>query len=309
MAQVRGVVPQLYDNVDKTVFSLFQKQLKDTPGYYKKLFTVETSDRKFERNFSYVQFGQMPLKPEGQDFPTQLVQAGYSKDLTAAEFGLGFEITLTAQEDDVYDVLNQYAPALARSARVAEESLAAGILNNGFTTEQSPDGVSIFNTAHALKLGGTARNRRDAALSSLNLQQAIIDLVTDQKSEEGFFTLAQDGLELHVPPALMMTAERVVSSPGLPGTNANDINPINKNYAITIVVNPYLSAAAGGSDTQWFLFYKGKRHGLVSYTRIPISAMPPERLPKSGNRFYAMRFRRSVGCARGWQGAYGSAGA
>lgn len=309
MAQYRGVVPQLYDNVDKTVFSLFQKQLKMTPGYYKALFTIETSDRKFERNFSYVQFGQMPLKPEGQDFVTQLVQPGYTKDLTASEFGLGFEVTMTAQEDDVYDVLNQYAPALARSARVAEESLAAGILNNGFTTETSPDGASIFNTAHSLKLGGTARNRRDNALSSLNLQQALIDLVTDQKSEEGFFSAPVDGLELHVPPALMMTAERIVNSPGLPGTNANDINPVNKNYSITIVVNPYLGAAAGGSDTQWFLFYKGKRHGLVSYTRIPVSAMQPERLPKSGNRFYAMRFRRSCGCARGWQGSYGSAGA
>ena len=309
MAQTRGVIPQLNDNVDKTVFNLFQAQLKDTPRFGPSLFKIKSSDRKFERIFSYVLQGQMPQKPEGQDFPTQTIDQGYTKDLTAAEFGLGFEVTQTAQEDDVYDVLNQYAPGLARSARVAEEIGYATILNNGFTSETAPDQLSIFNTAHLIKRGGTARNRRDAALSWLNLQQALIDLQTDQRSDENFFSAPVDGLELHVPPALMMTAHRVVNSPGLPGTNANDINPINKNYAIDIVVNPYLSAASGGSDTAWFLFYKGKRHGLVSYTRIPIGMQPPERLPKSGNRFYASRFRRSWGCAMGWQGTFGSAGA
>ena len=308
MAQTRGVIPALYDNVDKTMWNVFKDELNELPRIYTNLFNMETSDRKFERHVSYALFTESPLKPEGADYSTQLIQQGYTKDFTHLEFGLGFEITQTAQEDDVYDVVNQYGTGLARSCRVTQETYGAAVLNDGFTTETTPDGVSLFNTAHPLITGGTARNRRDAALSYTSLQQAMIDIYNDQKSDEGFFTQPVTGLDLWVPPALMMTAYRLVDSTGLPSSADNDINPLNAKYSITVRVNPYLGAGAGGSDTAWFLTYKGKKTGLISYTRVAITMQPPERLPKSGNRFYAARFRASWG-ARGWQGSYGSAGA
>lgn len=308
MAQTRGVVPALYDNVDKTMWNVFKDELNELPRIYTTLFNMEKSDRKFERHVSYALFTESPLKPEGADYSTQLIQQGYTKDFTHLEFGLGFEVTQTAQEDDVYDVINQYGTGLARSCRVTQEVYGASVLNDGFTTETTPDGVSLFNTAHPLVTGGTARNRRDAALSYTSLQQAMIDIYNDQKSDEGFFTNPVMGLDLWVPPALMMTAYRLVDSTGLPSSADNDINPLNMKYSITVRVNPYLGAGAGGSDTAWFLTYKGKKTGLISYTRVAITMQPPERLPKSGNRFYAARFRASWG-ARGWQGTYGSAGA
>ena len=308
MAQTRGVIPALYDNVDKTMFNVFKDELNENPKIYTKLFNVETSDRKFERHVSYALFTDSPLKAEGADYTTQLIQQGYTKDFTHLEFGLGFEITQTAQEDDVYDVVNQYGTGLARSCRVTQETYGAAVLNDGFTTETTPDGLSLFNTAHTLITGGTARNRRDAALSYTSLQQALIDMANDQKSDEGFFTSSVSGYELWVPPALMMTAYRLVDSSGLPSSADNDINPLNKQYSITVVVNPYLGAAVGGSDTAWFLVYKGKRTGLITYNRVGITMQPPERLPKSGNRFYAVRCRASWG-ARDWRGSYGSAGA
>lgn len=308
MAQVRGTVPALYDNVDKTMFNVFKDELNETPVIYTKFFNIESSDRKFERHVSYALFTETPLKPEGADYSQQLIQQGYTKDFVHLEFGLGFEITQTAQEDDVYDVVNQYGTGLARSCRVTREQYGASVLSDGFTTENTPDGKTLFATDHPLVDGGTARNRRDAALSYNSLQQAMIDLQNEQKSDEGFFTSAQMGLELWVPPALMMTAYRLVDSTGLPTSADNDINPLNMKYSITVMVNPYLGAGAGGSDTAWFLVYKGKKTGLISYNRVPITMQAPERLPKSGNRFYAIRFRASWG-ARDWRGSYGSAGA
>lgn len=308
MAQTRGVVPALYDNVDKTMWNVFKDELNEIPVIYTKFFNIESSDRKFERHVSYALFTETPLKPEGADYTQQLIQQGYTKDFTHLEFGLGFEITQTAQEDDVYDVVNQYGTGLARSCRVTSELYGASVLSDGFTTEFTPDGKTLFATDHPLVDGGTARNRRDAALSYNSLQQAMIDLQNEQKSDEGFYTQAVMGLELWVPPALMMTAYRLVESTGLPSSADNDINPLNMKYSITVMVNPYLGAGSGGSDTAWFLVYKGKKTGLISYNRVPITMQPPERLPKSGNRFYAVRFRRSWG-ARGWQGSYASAGA
>lgn len=302
MAQARGNFPALYDNVDKTVFTIISKVLKDLPPLFKKYYNMDSSDRKFERHVSYAMFGATPLKGEGEDFTTQLISQGYTKDFTHLEFGLAFEVTQTAQEDDVEDVLDQYATGLARSCRVTQETYAANILANGFSTETSPDGQALFAAAHPLVIGGTARNVRTQDLSWNALQQAIIDLNTDQKSEEGFFTNPQTGLVLVVPPNLLLRAEALVGSTLKPGTTDNDINAINKNYSIEIVVNPYLSGYS------WFLLYKGKNHGLMSYMRVPIGMQPPERLPRSGNRFYAVRFRESWG-ARAWQGTYGSVGA
>jgi Mu-like prophage major head subunit gpT len=303
MAQVRGTIPANVDNVDKTVFAIVGKTLKELTPIWRKFYNVETSDRKFERNVSYSMFGAAPVKGEGQDFTTQLIKQGWTKDFTHLEFGLAFEVTQTAQEDDVYDILSQYATGLARGCRVTEETYAAIPFNNGFSTETSPDGQAVFASAHPLVNGGTARNTRTSDLSWLALQQAIIDLNTDQKTEEGFFSSPVDGLILYVPPALKLLAERIVGSTMLPGVADNDINPINKGYDITVQVNPYLT-----DDDAWYLIYKGKQHGIMSYTRVPIGMQPPERLPRSGNRFYSIRFRRSWG-VRQWQGVWGSPGA
>src|SRR5690349_13725821 len=108
MAQVRGTFPALVDNVDKTVFAIISETLKEVPPIFPKYYNVESSDRKFERNVSYAMFGAAPLKGEGEDVTTQLIQQGWTKDFTHLEFGLGFEVTQTAQEDDLYDVLDQY---------------------------------------------------------------------------------------------------------------------------------------------------------------------------------------------------------
>lgn len=301
MPQVRGNAPALYDNVDKTVFTIISAVLKDHPPIFKGYYNMDSSNRKFERHVSFAMFGATPLKAEGEDFQTQLINQAWTKDFTHLEFGLAFEVTQTAQEDDVEDMLDQYATGLARSCRVTQETYAANVLANGFSTETSPDGQALFAAAHPLAIGGTARNTRTSDLSWNSLQQAIIDLNTDQKSEEGFFTNPQDGLVLVVPPNLLLRAETLVSSVQKPGVTDNDINAINKNYSISIVVNPYLSGFS------WFLLYKGKQHGLMSYMRVPIGMQPPERIPRSGNRFYAVRFRESWG-ARAWQGLWGSVG-
>src|SRR5678815_1035195 len=125
MAQVRGSFPGLYDNVDKTVFTIISETLKEVPPIFGKYYNQDTSNRKFERNLSYSMFGAAPLKGEREDFTTQLISQGYTKYFTHLEFGLAFEVTQTAQEDDMEDVIDQYATGLARSCRVTQETYAA----------------------------------------------------------------------------------------------------------------------------------------------------------------------------------------
>jgi hypothetical protein len=306
MAQVRGINPDLYDNIDKTFMAVMKAQLKELPKIYPNVFNIKTSDRKFERIVTYVPFGDTQSKPEGEAFAMDVLRQGYTKDFTHTENGLGFEVTQTALEDDVENILNRAGEWLAFSARYVEEGRAANPFNNGFGTETTPDGLALFNTAHALKGGGTAKNRpsTDADLSATSLTQALIDLQTDQKDEAGHLSDPVDSWILYIPPQLEFLADRLLNSVQLPMSSDNDRNPIKARRSWQIVVNPRLT------DTDaWFLVASSKaRHGLTFYRRTPISMEPMAIDPRTGNRIFKTRHRFSVG-AWTWVGTYGTSGA
>ena len=158
MAQVRGTFPGNIDNVEKEVYTLIGTTLKAEPAKWRKYFRVLTSEGKsFERRQSYAMFGSIPLKGEGEDYSTALINPGPRKDFTHLEFGGGFEWTKTAQEDDRHDVLSEYATGLARAARFTEETYAAKLHNLATSTETTPDGVVAYSASHTLINGGTFR--------------------------------------------------------------------------------------------------------------------------------------------------------
>jgi len=303
--QTRGTTPQLFDNVDKDVFAIFGDTLKELPNLWRQVINVKKSDRKFERVLSMTGVGDIPEKGEGAAYISQAIREGWTKDFIHTEFGATFEVTQTALEDDQYDQLSQHAKWFMFAARVTEEKRGAILFNNGFTSEQSPDGVAIFSTAHVLKGGGTSRNRlaTDADLTATSLEQALIDLGTQTKVEAGQLVQAPQSLILHVPQELEFAAERILRSTLRPGSADNDVNAL-KRRKWEIVVNQYLT------DTDaWFLLNAAKDgHGLRSYTRKGMEMESPRTDPRTSNRLYPIRWRRSFGCAF-WQGAYGTTGA
>jgi len=306
MAQVRGTFTQLYDNVEKTIRTIIFDALSELKPIYKDYTNIKTSGKKFERVVSVTPFGDVPEKAEGEVYALDLIRPGWSKDFTHVEFGLGFECTETAMEDDEYDVLVRQAEMLAFSARYVQEKRAADtFFNNGFGTETTPDGVSLYNSAHVLKGGGTTRNTLSTAadLSIDSLTDAMTDLQTQTKIESGQLVSPITEFYLVVPPAGEMLAERIVNSTGLPGSIENDINPVKRRRTITIVVNPHIS------DTDsWYLIAKSKKmHGLTSYVRVPVKMAPRMQDPFTGNWIYKIRFRQSWG-AWMWQGTFGVAG-
>lgn len=305
--QVRGTFTELYDNVEKTLKTIIFDSLSELKPIYKDYVNVKTSGKKFERVTSVTPFGDVPQKPEGEVYALDLIRPGWTKDFTHLEFGLGFEVTETALEDDEYDMLVRSAEMLAFSARYVQEKTAADtFFNNAFSTETTPDGVSLYNTSHVLKGGGTARNMLsvDADLSIDSLSDAMTDLQTQTKIESGQLVSPITSFYLVVPPANEMNATRIVESSGLPGSAENDVNPVKRRRTITIVVNPHIT------DTDsWFLIAQSKKmHGLTSYVRVPVKMAPRMQDPFTGNYISKIRFRQSWG-AWMWQGAFGSQGA
>lgn len=306
MAQARGSFDALYDNIDKSLQGIMKAQLKELARIYTSYYNIKSSDRKFERVVTYVPFGDTVAKEEGDAYTMDQIRQGYTKDFTHTENGLGFEVTQTAMEDDAENLLSRAGEWLAFSARYVEEGRAANPLNNGFTTETTPDGVSLFNTAHLLRSGGTARNRPavDADLSAQSLAQAMIDVQTDQKDEAGHLAAPVTSWKLVVPPALEFLADRLVNSTGLPGSADNDRNPIKALRTWDVIVNPRLT-----DPDAWFLLAGNKsQHGLTFYRRVPITLEPVKEDARTGNKIIKVRHRFSVG-AWTWVGTYGSAGA
>ena len=303
--QVRGTTPQLSDNVDKSIFTLLFDAAKELTPVWKDLIDVKKSDRKFERVLSMTGVDTIPEKGEGAPYTSKVIREGWSRDFMHTEYGAQFEVTQTALEDDQYDQLAQHARWFMFAARVVEEQKAHLLYNNGFTTEQSPDGVSIYNTAHVLKGGGTARNTLSAQadLSATSLEQALIDMGTETKVEAGQLVRAPQSLVLVVPPALEFQAERILESNLRPGSADNDKNAL-KRRRWSIVVSQYIT----DSDAWYLQDASKKNHGLRSYTRVGMNMESPMTDPRTRNRLYPIRWRRSFGAAF-WQNTFGVSGA
>ena len=300
MAQTRGTFTELHDNTDRTIFTLLGKEWKEIKPIWRRYFNVKSSQKRSELVLSVTGVGDIPEKPEGQPYATDIIRSGYQKEFLHTEFGLMFEVTQTALEDDRYDVLSDHAKWFMFSARVVQEKRAAILFNNGFGSETSPDGASIFSATHALKGGGTARNILSTAadLSYTSLQQALVDWQRETKFEAGQQMMPVENLTLIVPPELEFTAEAIIKSTLRPGVGDNDVNAIRTLRDITVVKNVYLT------DTDaWFLLAGNKTHGFCSYERVPLSMEPAMTDPVTRNRLYPVRWRQSWGCSR-WQNSF-----
>ena len=305
MPQTRGSFSQLHDNTDRLIYVMLDAQLKRLDPIWRKIFNVESSDRQTEISLGVVGFDDTPEKPEGAPYATALLRAGHEKTVSHTEFGHAFEVTKTALEDDRYKQLNKYAMWFMFAAKYTQEKRAANVFNNGFTTERTADGVSLFNTAHVLAGGGTARNKpsTDVAFSWNALRDGIIDLATETKHDSGQLAMAVEDLYLYLPPQLEMLGDRVVNSTNLPGSADNDRNSIKARRNITPLVNPLLT------DTDaWFLVAKNKDlHGIKAYERIPITIGETRTDPRTDNKLTPVRFRGSW-FADTWQNVWATSG-
>jgi hypothetical protein len=304
--QVRGLFPALNDNVEKLVSSLLGDLAKEIKPIYPKFCGKMSSTKKFERIVTSAPFGDVPEKAEGTVYQFDTIVQGYTKDITPLEFGLGFEWTETAGEDDQYDELKKKTKYLMFSMRQVEDKYAANVLNNGFTTVLTADGEPLFDTAHPLKKGGTARNRpaTDADLSVTSLAQAMTDLYTDSKLESGQLVAPPTEFRVIVHPSNLANAYRVIKSSGLPGSADNDINPLKHMMDIEVVPNPFLTDLDA-----WFLVPKDSdRHGIVCLSRIPVTMAPVLPDARTGNSIIKIRCRKTWD-AWDWRNTHGTIGA
>ena len=284
--------------------ALFGLEYDKYEDEHAEIYETENSERSFEEEVKLSGFGAAPVKNEGASITFDTAQEAFTSRYNHETVAMGFSITEDAMEDNLYDSLSaRYTKALARAMAYTKQTKSAALLNNGFTTFQSGDGVTLFNTAHPTVSGGNNRNRlsTDADLNETSLEQAIIDIAafTDERD----LLIAARPRKLIVPPALMFVATRLLETDLRVGTADNDLNAIKTNGSIPegYRVNHYLT------DTDAFFIVTDIPNGMKHFVRTPMQTSMDGDFD-TGNVRYKARERYSFGVSDPL-GIFGSPGA
>ncbi len=304
--QTSGVFGALSDQVQKTIIDFTQMGLNELDPIHKKLFKRKSTTRKFERMQSFAPFGNVPTKSEGAEYSFDIIQPGYSKDITPVEYGLGYAYTETASEDDDHEVLAQHSRWLGFSMRILQETQASMVFNLGFSTQTTADGVSLFDTAHLLKRGGTAKNElstpSDPSIAAMSQMRS--DMRTNTKLESGQLVRPAKDVYVLCHPDQEWLMHQLVKSAGLPGSANNDTNPAKDLMNIEVLPWEYLT----DSDAWFFVAKNSSQHGLVQIDRVTPKVNPNRIDGKTGSNLITIRSRQ-MWDAFDWRNVAGTAGA
>lgn len=296
---------------------IFRSELMQHPQRRELLFKIVTTERDI---WQATEMHDMPLLRqlnEGQDYDFEAPPQGANKTLIPVKYGLGFSISEEAVEDGKFDFIADAVAKLARSARESQEIQAMNIFNNGFSSETTSDGVSVFNTAHTLPSGGTLRNRlsTDADLSDSTLKQMLIDFDTQFVGDSGIIYQMKPRY-LVVPEAIKYVARELIGSELSTATasltanssnaitNTNNMNSI-RDEGLQVVASPHLT-----DSNAWFLTSNPADTGLRVVSRKPIetkAAATDAAGFTNDSILYKCRYREKIGAIRP-HGVFGTSG-
>ena len=284
--------------------ALYGLEYEKYENEHAEIYETETSDRSFEEEVKLSGFGAAPVKAEGAAISYDNAQEHYTARYNHETVAMGFSITEEAMEDNLYDSLSaRYTKALARAMAYTKQTKAAALLNTGFSSFNSGDGVTLFATNHPTVGGGTNANKlaTNADLNETSLEQAVIDIAafTDERG----LLIAARPRKLIVPPALMFVATRLLQTELRTGTADNDTNALRSNGSIPegYRVNHYLT------DTDAFFITTDIPNGMKHFVRTPMATAMDGDFD-TGNVRYKARERYSFGVSDPL-GIYGSPGA
>lgn len=319
MAMLRSQFADLFFSRLAYMDQIFQEDYTDFPELWSQVFTVKGSSRLQEDITGVTGLAAMSQISEGDTFPTDAFLPGYSKSFRHVWYALLVEMSKLSIADDADGVFSKVPRAISRTVKHTKEVYFWNILNNGLVTvntEFTPDGKSIFNTAHPYvdPLAGTGSNYAAADLSEGTLETALTSFM-DQLDHRGK-PVVVNAAKLWVTSGDIFTASRVLDSSlstTISGsvaasstdtrTNVNDINAIRQiSPQVTYGWSPYITDA-----DSWFLLADKGIHALTAFMRQDVDLdHDVDFRTKTAMSSADMRF---VGGAGDWIGTYGSAGA
>lgn len=316
MTMLRNKYSQLLAAGLHGIFVEFQK-LAMQGSTMEMLFNVETSDKAYEDELIMAGVGPMPEKTENDSFMYNEIVQGGTKRYIHLVYGMGCRYSWELAQDDQYGIIKQVPKALVRAADFTREQVPWNVLNLGFTTVTTADGVSLFNNQHPLLGGvgatnvgpglgnvisaaGTYPNRpaTDIDLSYTALQLATIH--ANRMTDSMGLPVQLKWSDLWIPAELQFIAEELLGSEGKPYTSDNDKNVL-KDLKLSYHIIPYLT-----SPSAWFLSAPKDKHSLKFFNRAPLAQDYDDDFDTRSVKHVAYQ-RFSCG-ATNWIGVWGSNG-
>lgn len=290
---------------------IFFETYDEIPEQFGMIYNVENSTKAREHDWGMGAFGDWEQRTSQFDTVAyKKLSPGLERVYIHDAFTQGFMITREMYDDDQYRQIEKMPKAMARSGRAKVERdamipLVQGFEYNGVPAPVLPiyDGKALFDTHDLLDSAATFSNKLTGVLNDVNLKAALQRM--RETPDEAGNLIQMKATKLIVPPALEDTAHRLLNSTQIAGGQLNDTNKFLQNAGLEIVVLDYLGAAAGGSDTHWFL-QDGSRHELNFFWRV----RPEFKWDESFDDFvakYRGYMRYSFGVSD-WRGLIGSDG-
>lgn len=239
--------------------------------------------------------------------PLSTPQVTNKQTTLIATFAQGIDISKQLFDDNMHGVWAADVRDFAEQAKNTQDFTAFGLFRNGFTTSLTADGVATFSASHTLIGGGTQSNTASGAGSALtptSLNTGLVNLM-EQKNQAGVIS-GSTAAVLLVPPALWKHAREITDSALIADSGNNNVNVYRSALGITVWTSHWLGAAAGGSDTAWFLL--ARNHGFTRLIRQGLeTALTDWRYSNNLTYRYQANFREAYFCAD-YAGSYGAAG-
>lgn len=275
---------------------------REKPEIYRSINKVLTSDSAYEDDYAYTGFGPLAPKTElGTTILDEPVKLGGIR-IFMKTFALGFAISLEMKEDSKYNIAADLAGALGRSARYTAELWGHDVWNHAFDTSRyvGRDGQALVSNAHPVAVTGEVVSNRpavDTDLSHSALEAAWANYQTQVDDRGMVIDLMPQVLLVH--PTNYLFARRLLESAGYPGTNHNDINPIQG--MLVPIASPYLV-----DQDAWYILPSTSELDVRFYWR----RTPDTKTWDDDNAdatFHKIRQRHGVGFGD-WRGVYASPG-
>lgn len=273
-------------------------KLKEFPEEYSKFAVVDTSDAAYEEEQRIAGLGIARKKEEGAPFTYDDPIQGATYRWLHEAYGLAFSVTAEMRADDKYNLIRRVPEEFAPAMKHVVEQTAANILNLGFTTATTSDGVSLFNTAHPLLGGGTQSNRlaSDADFGQTSLQDMMV-IAENFTNDRGRKATIKPN-RLWIPAELQWVARRVLKSEFEPGTGNNDINTAKG--LVDFEILHYLT-----STTAWFLSTSNTNSLKFLWRQKPIMDHADDFDTRGSKHSVFARFSAGASQFEGWFGSTG----
>jgi phage major head subunit gpT-like protein len=239
----------------------------------------------------YKQVGLFDTIGETDVVPSDQPSVANKYTIYPLDFGKDIYLSKNFFDDNMHGVWAETIADMARKARYSQDHNAFKIFRNGFTTYTLPDSAAWFSSSHTLLGGGTETNLISGALSPSTLNDAIVKLTT-MKEQSGVLNGGVPAVLL-VPPALWKKAVEITESALIADVANNNINVYRSALGIEVWQSRWLSAAAGGSDTAWFVL--SKTHAVRRLVRQGVqTALVSWEYSNNRSYKYTANFREEV---------------